>query len=315
MNLLNLILSISFIVTVARAHDTHDWSTDADAFASATVDKKIYFTEKNKKASAIISEDEFKFKLGQLSGTQDVLINNQKVRILERGSAAGRELSRQWLTQEYRALGFNVFQHTYEGGANLIAEKPGTSGKVLILSAHMDSVGNSGANDDGTGTIAALLIAKSLKDFNNKHTLRIVAFDNEEQGLVGSNKYVKTLNPAQIIGDIQMEMMAYNSRNDGKFHVIDCDRSDSLFLTESVMKSVQSLGLPLTRVKACTDRSDHSAFWSQKIPAIVLSENFFGGDGDRCYHKKCDILDERLNLKYASFIATAVANAIFLLMQ
>ena len=315
MKLIGLLIAISFVATMANAHGTHDWSTDTEAFAGATVDTKIYTNEKNTKAAIVISEAEFKFKLEQLSGAQDILINNQKVRIQERGSAAGRELSRQWLTQEYRAMGFNVFQHSYEGGANLIAEKPGTSGKVLILSAHMDSVGNSGANDDGAGTVAALLIAKSLKDFNSKHTLRIVAFDNEEQGLVGSSKYVKTLNPAQIIGDIQMEMMAYNSRNDGKFHVIDCDRSDSLFLTESVMKTVQSLGLPLTRVKACTDRSDHSAFWSQKIPAIVLSENFFGGDGDRCYHKKCDILDERLNLKYSSFIATAVANAIVGLMQ
>ncbi|MEQ1877437.1 MAG: M20/M25/M40 family metallo-hydrolase [Bdellovibrionia bacterium] len=316
------LFSISF--QTAGAHDDHDWRLDKAAFASVSVDTKNYVPAGqeihlnqvfSRALPAVVQEAEFKFKLEELTGVREITLGGKPFKITDRGSAAGRELARQSLAQEYRSLGFQVFQHAYNGGANFIAEKPGTSGKVLIVSSHMDSVFNAGADDDGTGTIAALLIAKALKDVKNKHTLRILAFDNEEQGLVGSRAFVATLKGADIIGDIQVEMMGVNSKKDGKFHVIDCDRADSTFITAAIMQAVQSMNLPLTRVKACTDRSDHGSFWAKSMPAVVLSENFFGGDGDPCYHKKCDVVDARLDLKYSSLIATAVAGAAAKLIQ
>ncbi|MEK6774095.1 MAG: M28 family peptidase [Bdellovibrionota bacterium] len=312
---LNLFIFICLFSGVSSAvagpnHETHNWSTDHKAFASAKIDSRRFLNNLNvfeKSQSFEILASDFKLKLEELTGVRDIKINGATARINERGSDKGRKLARQWLAQEYQVLGFVVTEHNYGKGANFIAEKIGNSGKVLILSSHMDSVSNAGANDDGTGTIANLLIAKAIVGVPLKHTLRIIAFDNEEQGLVGSNAYVKTLSDkSQIIGDIQMEMMAYNSKKDGKFHVIDCNRKDSTFMTDAIMNAIQSSALPLVRVKACTERSDHGAFWEANIPAIVISENFFGGDGDVCYHKKCDIVDDRLDFNYASLIAKAV---------
>jgi hypothetical protein len=41
----------------------------------------------------------------------------------------------------------------------------------------------------------------------------------------------------------------------------------------------------------------------------VISENFFGGDADPCYHAKCDVMDERLDYNYMSNILSAVLDA------
>ncbi len=104
-------------------------------------------------------------------------------------------------------------------------------------------------------------------------------------------------------------MMGYHSRSDGAFHVIDCDKPTSMAIAQEIKNAIVSSNLPLVVAKTCTDRSDHASFWRAKIPAVVISENFFGGDADPCYHKKCDIVDERLNYEYMQNILVAVMHA------
>ena len=82
-----------------------------------------------------------------------------------------------------------------------------------------------------------------------------------------------------------------------------------MVLSDEIKSSIASLGLPLSVVKTCTDRSDHASFWRHKLPAVVISENFFGGDGDPCYHAKCDVMDDRLNYDYMRNILDAVLDA------
>jgi Zn-dependent M28 family amino/carboxypeptidase len=160
-----------------------------------------------------------------------------------------------------------------------------------------------------------ITVSKELAKNNYPNTVRVLGFDREEKGLLGSDAYVATIkNKAEIIGNINFEMMGFHRRNDGGFHVIDCERA-FLFGTPSeklsieIKNSISKLGLDLKVVKACTNRSDHASFWRAKIPAIVISENFFGGDADPCYHSKCDVVDERLNYSYMERIMEAVLNA------
>lgn len=306
------------------ATDRTDWRGDLNAYLQATDDVSFHLSSTldsilesvlESTAPFPISSAEFKSKLEEFSGVREFELAGVPRKIGERKSTEGRTLAREWLKKNYEALGFEVSLHSYSRGANFIAERKGTSGKILILSSHLDSVGNAGANDDGTGTIAALLIAQALKDSPIRHTLRILAFDNEEQGLIGSSYYAQTLDRSQVMGDIQLEMMGYNSKKDGRFHLIDCNRSDSKFLTEAILAKVQSLGTPLTRVQTCTQASDHSSFWDVEIPAVVLSENFFGGDGDPCYHQSCDQVDDRLDFDYAARITAVVGSTVLDLLQ
>ncbi len=239
-----------------------------------------------------------------LSGEKDVVLAN-------RGKQAGKLAARKFLREEFESFGYTVTEQAYGSGTNLIAERTGKSGKVLVVSAHYDSVNNAGADDDGTGVVTMLATAKLLDKKALKHTVRFVAFDEEELGLIGSKAYAKSLKgeKANILGDVQMEMMGYNAKKDGKFHVISCDRADSQFMVDAFEAVVKKLDTGLVITRACTDRSDHASFWNEDMPAIVMSENFFGGDANPCYHKKCDKMD-RMHMDYFERVAEASANLV-----
>ncbi|CAI6332599.1 unnamed protein product [Periconia digitata] len=79
---------------------------------------------------------------------------------------------------------------------NVIAEtKEGDHNNVLMLGAHTDSVpAGPGINDDGSGTIGILTVAKHLAGFSVKNAVRFGFWSAEEFGLLGSYHYLKTLN-------------------------------------------------------------------------------------------------------------------------
>lgn len=296
------------ITTSVFAHGDQDWREDYEAFLSVSYES-LPMVKSNIPFTPRVDMNFFKEKLIVLSST-------------ERKSTAGLDKTRAFLTEEYKKIGFEVTLAPFGSGVNIIAEKKGTTHpeKILIISAHIDSVGNAGANDDGTGTIGLLTVSQILAKHDYPITIRVLGFDREEVGLKGSDAYVAALtNKTDIIGDIHFEMMGVNSRKDGAFHVIDCNSGifggnrpveNSQFLSKSMKESIAELGLNLTVSKACTDRSDHASFWRHKIPAIVISENFFGGDSDPCYHAKCDIVDERLDYEYMGKILEALLRTI-----
>lgn len=301
-----LLLSTLLVLPLAFAHDDHDWRMDYEAYLNVNIEAPM--AQKSFRpinvAPKRVDMEYFKSALAIFAS-------------VERKSNANLDISRNFLTEEYKKLGFEVSLHPFSTGTNFVAEKKGTKNpeKVLVISSHIDSVGNKGANDNGTGTIGALAVAKELAKNNYDYTVRVLGFDREENGLKGSDAYVAAIvDKKNIIGNINFEMMGHHAKNDGGFHLIDCDkpflwnvsRPGSEVLSNEMKKSIETLGLDLTVVKTCTGRSDHASFWRHKIPAIVISENFFGGDADPCYHAKCDVVDERLNYEYMGKILEAV---------
>jgi len=254
----------------------------------------------------------------QLSGDLPVIIAGRQLVIAERRMDASKEAARTYLRQEYEALGFTVTERTYRGGwgfgthVNFVAEKAGQdTSRFLLISSHLDSVGNAGADDNGAGTISALAVARALKDQDLKYTLRILAFDEEEIGMVGSKAYAQQLQDegqlGRMIGDINMEMTGYNAADDGAFHIIDCNENSSAVLSKKFREVAErDVDLRLKFVAACTNRSDHASFWRFNKPAVVLSQNFFGGDGNPCYHKACDKVD-RMNFDYMARMTSLLA--------
>jgi hypothetical protein len=64
---------------------------------------------------------------------------------------------------------------------NIEAEIAGARPEILLIGAHYDSVfGSPGANDNGTGVAATLALAQRFAGRKPEHTLRFVAFVNEE---------------------------------------------------------------------------------------------------------------------------------------
>ena len=94
---------------------------------------------------------------------------------------------------------------------NVVAVLPGTSpalsGQVVIVGAHYDHLGlggpnaldpdstgavHNGADDNGSGTVALIEIARRLAGTRPGRTIVFVAFSGEELGVLGSSRFVKS---------------------------------------------------------------------------------------------------------------------------
>jgi hypothetical protein len=111
-----------------------------------------------------------------------------------------------WITARYASLGYTdiVLQpFTYSSGTsnNIIITKTGTvyPNTYIIIDAHYDTINGPGTNDNGSGTILLLEIARLLKDINTEYSIKLIHFSGEEDGLVGSDYYVdNTVNPQNL---------------------------------------------------------------------------------------------------------------------
>jgi putative aminopeptidase FrvX len=82
---------------------------------------------------------------------------------------------------------------------NVICTLPGSSDSVIVIGAHFDHVGpGDGVVDDWSGASLLPSLFESLNGEPRKHTIVFVGFTAEEQGLAGSDFYVKQLAPEQV---------------------------------------------------------------------------------------------------------------------
>ncbi len=90
------------------------------------------------------------------------------------------------------------FTGDHEHGFDTVAEIPGTDphlkDQVVMVGGHLDSwISGTGATDNGAGSVVAMEAVRILKALNLKprRTIRIALWSGEEQGLFGSQGYVK----------------------------------------------------------------------------------------------------------------------------
>lgn len=79
---------------------------------------------------------------------------------------------------------------------NVIGEITGSvyPDKIILVGGHLDSWDlGEGAHDDGAGCVQSMEVLRLLKnlDYKPKHTIRVVLFMNEENGLRGARKYAE----------------------------------------------------------------------------------------------------------------------------
>ncbi|KKZ61809.1 aminopeptidase [[Emmonsia] crescens] len=82
---------------------------------------------------------------------------------------------------------------------NVIATtKSGNQDNVIAIGGHSDSVeAGPGINDDGSGIIGNLVIARALAKFKVPNAVRFLFWTAEEYGLLGSQYYVDSLTPEE----------------------------------------------------------------------------------------------------------------------
>ena len=82
---------------------------------------------------------------------------------------------------------------------NVIAETTtGNDDEVVMVGAHLDSVqAGPGINDNGSGAATILEVAENMRNVHPTNTVRFALWGAEEDGLLGADHYVTSLDAEQ----------------------------------------------------------------------------------------------------------------------
>lgn len=248
-----------------------------------------------------------------------------------------------YLHHQFSEAGLIVTAHEFEALGrtfrNIIGTAPPASAygplPPLILGGHFDTVAGSPGADDNASALAVILhVARQVQNMRLARPIRFIAFNLEEENLLGSAAYASFLseNRETTHGAIILECVGYASHQEGSqkippgvpiavpttgdfLAVIGNERSQ--VLTSSVTHAM-TLHLPIVPLIVPgngeqlpdTRRSDHTSFWEHGFPAVMLTDtaNFRNPH----YHRSTDTL-ETLNLDFIASVADGVTAAVMAL--
>ena len=154
---------------------------------------------------------------------------------------------------------------------NVIAETPGSDGRVVVVGGHYDTVpGVPGANDNGSGIASIVTVAEEIAGSDYPFTVRIIAFGAEELGLYGSAHYVQSLSEAERTSIVAM--LNYDALAGSDILGVT---GDSELQTTAVELAGQA-GIDLRRRLLPRNwGSDHMSFIDAGIPSVFFMDNDF----------------------------------------
>jgi Zn-dependent M28 family amino/carboxypeptidase len=215
--------------------------------------------------------------------------------IKNRATTENREATRVYLMNELTSLGYAPERHVYESGTNVFARlgNGGSGHPLVLMGAHYDGVlAGPAAADDGTGVALVLAAARWFKDVDCRETDVIFAFfDQEENGLIGSNFFADKLKTAgeQLVAAHIFDMISFDGDHDRAIELWE----PSAGLADLYTSAATSLGLPASETPpieavAHFSSSDHQSFLDAHLPATGVSEEFANGDHTPTYHTMND---------------------------
>jgi hypothetical protein len=211
-------------------------------------------------------------------------------------TAAASYVRGQWEAQGYTV----TTEPVLPGADNLIAELPGGPG-IVLLGAHYDSCEEApGADDNASGVAVLLEVSRLLAGRHPAHTVRFVAYANEEPPYFQRHGMGSVVNARaarargdELVATLVMDAVGYysdaphsqawplglglfltgqanfiavvsNVRSAGQVRVV----SDSLRKHGSIPIGAGALPALVTGV----DWSDHWAYWQEGYDAVMLTD-------------------------------------------
>jgi hypothetical protein len=194
------------------------------------------------------------------------------------------------------ATALEPFSYSGKTYSNVVAVKPGLvhPERIYLVGAHYDSVNNPGADDNASGVAGVLEAARVISRHAFEATIVFVAFDREEQGLIGSTRYAAGHAADQIQGMISMDMIGYSAGDLTKARI--CYNLTNSTLTGQLAESLQIYGNGIVGTIGKMGRSDHEPFANKGFNAALLIEYNFATNPH--YHKATDSVDTANYLDY-----------------
>jgi Zn-dependent M28 family amino/carboxypeptidase len=230
---------------------------------------------------------------------------------------------------------FQVRSKTYQ---NLILDLPAIAKSnkkaPILIGAHYDAVpGSPGADDNATGVAVLLELARAFAEQPLPYPIRLVAFDHEESGMLGSRAYANDLwqqkQPLRLM--LSLEMLGYCDRTPGsqqypipllKRFYPDCGDfialignaiaiPDLFWLNRSMRRNGTSCEwLPVPNrglILPDTRRSDQAPFWDLGYRAMMVTDT--ANMRNPHYHLPSDRI-ETLDLDFLTRVCNGLINSI-----
>lgn len=268
--------------------------------------------------------------------------------------SAGLKRTEEFVLERLRTLGYEPETQDVprpEHIANLTPEEAPTPRNIwvdlrgegelatewLVVMAHIDAVvGSPGADDNGTGVVALLEMARAIKDRPRQRSVRLLFTTLEEAGLHGARRHViDTIEPKveagemTVYGAISVEMLGYYSDEPGSQRsplppmdgFEQPDRGDFLAILGVKRHQEFSQGLAAAMLKTEPEakvlpidmfvvpppdlmRSDHAEFLIRGWPGVMLTDtaNFRNPH----YHQSTDTVETIDEERFARAISQVV---------
>lgn len=237
---------------------------------------------------------------------QDVVYLAQEVGERNFRHAEALRAAENFIEQRWAASGLSTRRQVFEVDGqvftNLEVELAGSSRpeEIVVLGAHYDTVaGSPGANSNGSGVAALLALAPRLQGQQFPRTLRLVAFANEEPPFnrrrgMGSRVYARqarrkgeAIRAMVCLESIGCRRLCQGSQHGALGGLLLPRRGDFLAMIANLRyrgllaaavrgfarhSAVPTRALVLPSHLPGAWSSDHSSFWRQGFPALMLTD-------------------------------------------
>ena len=242
---------------------------------------------------------------------------------------------RSFVLEELQVHG-EVEQHHFgkgaDAGVNLILRLPGQRQELapMLVAAHYDGpLGSPGADDNASGVAALLELARRWAQTPPKRPVWLVAFDQEEWGMVGSAALARELKSSgqRLHLMLSLEMLGYTAEEQnypleamkalygsrGDFIALVANTGAAALLpglSRGMGAHVKTKVLPVPfkgRQLPDVRLSDHSPFWDEGYNAVMVTDTSFMRNPH--YHQPSDTI-ETLDLPFLQAVIDGLDAAI-----
>ena len=233
---------------------------------------------------------------------------------------------------EYGDVQEHFFKEGSEEGVNYILKLPGQDPTLdpMLIGAHYDGpIQSPGADDNASGVAALLELGRQWTEKPPRRPAWMVAFDQEEWGMLGSKALAKRLKAKgkKLKLMVSLEMLAYTSEKQnypipamkavfgekGNFIALVANTGSATMLpglASDMGKHVCTKVLPVPlkgEVLPEVRLSDHSPFWDQGYNAMMVTDTSFLRNPH--YHEPTDTV-ETLDLEFFSSVVEGLVESL-----
>jgi hypothetical protein len=208
--------------------------------------------------AALVAEVDLDRMLGELrrlSGEAPLCVDGQCTTVRHRVTGSpGAAQAVDYAAATGAALGYTVKVEDWARGGtgdrNVELRRTGVLSPTeeVYFIAHVDSVDGPGADDNGSGTVEGLELARIFADATFARTVVVLFLTGEEQGTLGADAYLARRSPAdfdRVVALINADMVGYDGNGDRVMEIYHNNEPPSMAVASVMYDAVSAYGLNL----------------------------------------------------------------------